>query len=136
MKRLLIAFLALLLISVLGCEQKYSGEEEVETPDPDYSLSADQTHSRWSSAIEPVLKVESGAIVEVNTEEASDQQLTPESTVEDINNLSFDPIHPLTGPVYVEGAEPGDMLKVKLHKVELGTWGWTAIIPGFGFLAD
>jgi acetamidase/formamidase len=80
--------------------------------------------------------VESGAVIEVDTEEASDQQLGPESTIEDVKNLSFDPIHPLTGPVYVEDAEPGDILKVKLHRVELGSWGWTAIIPGFGFLAD
>lgn len=74
--------------------------------------------------------------IAVSTQEASDQQLTPESSVDDLENLSFDPIHPLTGPVYVEGAEPGDMLKVTLHEVELGSWGWTAIIPGFGFLAD
>ncbi len=92
--------------------------------------------NRWSSAIEPILKVESGSVIEVATEEASDQQLTPESTVEDLKNLSFDPIHPLTGPVYVEGAEPGDILKVKLHEIEMGSWGWTAIVPGFGFLSD
>lgn len=58
------------------------------------------------------------------------------SSIEDLNNLSFDPIHPLTGPVYVEGAEPGDVLKVTLHEIEMGDWGWTAIVPGFGFLAD
>lgn len=86
--------------------------------------------------IEPVLTVPSGAVIEVYTEEASDGQLTPESTVEDLDDLDFDPIHPLTGPVYVEDAEPGDVLKVTLHKIELGDWGWTAVIPGFGFLAD
>jgi acetamidase/formamidase len=120
----------------VACTQKSSNEASQTVPEPDYSLNADQTHSRWSSSIEPLLRVESGSVIEVATEEASDQQLTPESTVEDIKNLSFDPIHPLTGPVYVEGAEPGDILKVKLHRVELGSWGWTAIIPGFGFLAD
>ncbi len=51
-------------------------------------------------------------------------------------NLDFEPIHPLTGPVYVEEAQPGDVLAVTLHKIELGEWGWTAIAPGFGFLAD
>ena len=53
-----------------------------------------------------------------------------------LDSLSFDPIHPLTGPVFVEGAEPGDVLKVTLHKIELMDWGWTAIVPGFGFLAE
>lgn len=122
------------LILIMGCE--INPPEEANIPKVDYSLSADQTHNKWSSTIEPLLRVESGSVIEVRTEEASDQQLTPESTVEDLQNLSFDPIHPLTGPVYVEGAEPGDVLKVKLHKVELGHWGWTSIIPGFGFLAD
>ena len=136
MKQHTIIFGLILLLGI-GCERKNSntGGSEV-VPEPQYTLSADQTHSSWSSAIEPLIQVESGAVIEVNTEEASDQQLSLESTVEDIKNLSFDPIHPLTGPVYVEGAEPGDILKVKLHKIELGSWGWTGIIPGFGFLPD
>lgn len=136
MKRIFFAVLVLIFISGSGCGLESAEEEYTSTPEADYSLDADQTHSSWSSTIEPLLKVEPGAVIEVATEEASDQQLSPESTVEDIENLSFDPIHPLTGPVYVEGAEPGDVLKVKLHRVELGSWGWTGIIPGFGFLAD
>ena len=106
------------------------------TPEPDFSLTADQTHNKFSSAIPPVLTVPSGAVIEAFTEEASDQQFTLNSTVDDVANLDFEPIHPLTGPVYVEEAEPGDVLAVTLHKVEMGDWGWTAIAPGFGFLAD
>jgi acetamidase/formamidase len=107
-----------------------------ETPTPDFQLSRDQTHSRFSAAIPPVLTVPSGAVVEVYTEEASDGQLTLDSNVGDVATLDFDPIHPLTGPVYVEGAEPGDVLAVTLHEIELGDYGWTAVVPGFGFLAD
>lgn len=106
------------------------------TPAPQHTLTADQTHNRWSRAIPPILTVESGAVIEAYLEEASDRQLTPESTVADLATLSFDPIHPLTGPVYVEGAEPGDLLAVTLHEIELGDWGWVANVPGFGFLAD
>ncbi|GIV60070.1 MAG: acetamidase [Rhodothermaceae bacterium] len=105
-------------------------------PEPQYTLTKDQTHNRFSAAIPPVLRVPSGAVIEVHTEEASDGQLTPESTVEDVATLDFDPIHPLTGPVYVEGAEPGDVLAVTLHEIEMGDYGWSAIVPGFGFLAD
>ncbi len=105
-------------------------------PEPQYTLTSDQTHNRFSAAIEPVLRVPAGAVVEVQTEEASDGQLGPESTVEDVANLDFDPIHPLTGPVYVEGAAPGDVLKVTLHEIELGEAGWTAVVPGFGFLSE
>ena len=136
MKKAAVLFGLMISLIMIGCTQKMKNEESNAVPEPGYSLSADQTHSYWSSTLEPLIRVESGAVIEVSTEEASDQQLSPESTVEDIKNLSFDPIHPLTGPVYVENAEPGDMLKVKLHKIELGSWGWTGIIPGFGFLAD
>ncbi|WP_440999041.1 acetamidase/formamidase family protein [Fodinibius sp. SL11] len=136
MKKAAVLFGLMISLIMIGCTQKMKNEESNAVPEPGYSLSANQTHSYWSSTVEPLIRVESGAVIEVSTEEASDQQLSPESTVEDIKNLSFDPIHPLTGPVYVENAEPGDMLKVKLHKIELGSWGWTGIIPGFGFLAD
>lgn len=105
-------------------------------PPADHTLGADRTHSRFSAAIEPVLRVSSGAVIEAFTREASAGQLTPSSTAGDLADVSFDPIHPLTGPVYVEGADPGDVLVVKLHEVELGDWGWSAVLPGFGFLSD
>jgi acetamidase/formamidase len=105
-------------------------------PRPQYSLGTDRTHNRFSSAIPPLLRVPSGAVVEVYTKEATDGQLTPESTVDALAKLDFDPIHPLTGPVFVEGAIPGDVLAVTLHEIELGDWGWAAVVPGFGFLAE
>jgi acetamidase/formamidase len=107
-----------------------------DAPEPDYRLTRDQTHNRFSAAIPPVLTVPSGAVIEAYTEEASDGQLTLDSEVGDVATLDFDPIHPLTGPVYVEGAEPGDVLAVTLHEIELGDYGWTAVVPGFGYLAD
>lgn len=113
-----------------------AAEAEPSRPEPQYRLTRDQTHNKWSAAIEPVLRVPSGAVLEIETEEASDGQITPESGVEAVVGLDFDPIHPLTGPVYVEGAQPGDVLKVTLHSIELGDWGWSAVAPGFGFLAD
>ena len=42
----------------------------------------------------------------------------------------------MTGPVFVEGAEPGDALKVTIRKFMPSGFGWTANIPGFGLLAD
>jgi len=105
-------------------------------PKPQYSLTKDQTHNKFSSAIPPILTVPSGAVIEAFTEDASDEQFRLGSTMEDLDKLDFEPIHPLTGPVFVEGALPGDILKVTLHKITLGDWGWNAIIPGFGFLAD
>lgn len=110
--------------------------EEKNYPEPQYTLTTEQTHNKFSSTIEPVLTVPSGAIIEAFTEEATDGQLTLNSTTEDVANVSFEPIHPITGPVFVEGAQPGDVIAVTLHKIEAGEWGWTGIFPGFGYLAD
>lgn len=105
-------------------------------PEPDHFLTSDQTHNKFSKSIPPVLTVNSGAVIEMSTEEATDGQLSLDSDTSDLMNISFDPIHPLTGPVFVNEAQPGDVLAVTLHKIEIGEWGWTAILPGFGFLAD
>jgi acetamidase/formamidase len=122
---------------MMGC---YGPAEErspvVSVPKADYTLTRDQTHNRFSRAIPPVLRVPPGAVIRAETEEATDAQLSPTSAAEDLANLDFGLIHPLTGPVYVEGAEPGDILKVTLHDIELGDWGWVASTPDFGFLAD
>ena len=102
----------------------------------EYTLGTENTHNRWSSAIAPVLTVPSGAIVEIETKEATDGQLALDSGVEAMANMDFDPIHPLTGPIYVETAEPGDVLAVTFHQIDVLDWGWAGVIPGFGFLAD
>lgn len=126
--------LSLILIFMLGCGEKKLEVKPV--PTPEFTLSRDQTHNKFSSLIPPAITVPSGAIIEAYTEEASDGQFAPGSTVADVSKLDFEPIHPLTGPVYVEEAQVGDILAVTLHEIEMGDWGWTSIIPGFGFLAD
>lgn len=129
----------LLVMFLTGCVEypaATSEDSNQSKPEPEYSLTRDQTHNKFSSAIPPVLRVPSGAVIEVETEEASDGQLLQDATVDDVVNLDFEPIHPLTGPVFVEGAEPGDVLAVTLHKIEIGEYGWTAIVPNFGFLSD
>jgi acetamidase/formamidase len=133
---LLTAKLAACDISIDKTIHHTADDRQQVIPEPDFTLTADQTHNKFSSAIPPVISVPPGSVIEVFTEEATDQQLNLHSTVEDLANVSFDPIHPLTGPVYVEGAEPGDVLAVKLLEIEVGSWGWSAIIPGFGFLSD
>lgn len=104
--------------------------------EPQYTLGTENTHNRFSSTIPPVLTVPPGAVVEVRTKEATDGQFTADSTSADVAGVDFDPIHPLTGPIAVETAEPGDVLKVTLHEIEVGDWGWAAVVPGFGWLAD
>lgn len=128
-------------IAILACSESPTTSSpgsvpSNETPTPQYTLTKDQTHNKFSRTIPPILRVHSGAVIEAFTEEASDEQFHLHSDTSAMDSLDFDPIHPLTGPVYVEDAQPGDVLKVTLHKVEMGDWGWNAIYPGFSFLAD
>ncbi|MBO3116757.1 acetamidase/formamidase family protein [Winogradskyella sp. DF17] len=103
---------------------------------PQYTLTKDQTHNKFSNSITPILTVDSGTIIEAYTEDASDEQFNLDSGIEDLKTLDFEPIHPLTGPVFVKDAKPGDVLKVTLHEIEIGDWGWNAIYPGFSFVSD
>lgn len=142
MKKLPFLSALLLMASVSSCLQKEkpaANDRPVAPSDTlvvQHTLTAKNTHNKFSSVIEPVLTVKSGAVIEAFTKEASDGQFNMNSTLGALDSLDFEPIHPLTGPVFVENAQPGDVLKVTLHKIELGDWGWNAIVPGFGFLAD
>src|SRR5919108_1418593 len=91
-------------------------------------------HNRWHPDIPPVVRCEPGDEVVLETRDALDGQLTADSTAETVAKLDLGAIHPLTGPVYVEGAGPGDLLVVDILEVVPPRFGWTAEIPGFGFL--
>ena len=101
-----------------------------------HSIHADHTHTVWDHSIEPVLEIASGDTVELEVTDASGGQLTAASTVADIAALDFGRINPVTGPVYIDGAQPGDAVKITLDSFGPSGFGWTANIPGFGLLAD
>lgn len=90
----------------------------------------------WDNAIPPALEVESGAEVELHVRDAGDEQIGPDSGADAVTNLDFSRVNPVSGPVYVKDAKPGDVLAVEILELRPGDWGWTAIIPGFGLLAD
>ena len=90
----------------------------------------------WDNSIEPVLEVDSGEAVEFTVRDASDEQIQANSTSEDVAKLDFDHVNPVSGPVYVRGAQPGDVLAIEILEFKPRDWGWTALIPGFGLLAD
>lgn len=105
-------------------------------PEPDYTITTkEKTHNKFSSKIPPVLTVSDGSIIEAFTQEATGGQLNINSTIEDLKKVDMDKVHTLTGPIYVEGADIGDVLAVELLDLEPGNWGWTAMEPEFGFLA-
>lgn len=93
-------------------------------------------HNRWHPEIEPVARVAPGDVITLETLDGLDGQLTWESTHADCDEPDLGAAHPLTGPVYVEGAEPGDVLEVEILAYETPSFGVNCVIPGFGFLAD
>src|ERR687883_1165403 len=124
-----------------GREEGRMPQEHVVSIDPSKPLSEEPEtgHNRWHEAIEPVVEVDPGDTVVYETRDAFDGQLNYESTAEDVENLDLSGVHPLTGPVFVKGAVPGDLLEVKLVAVEADPWeqwGYTVEVPGFGFLRD
>ena len=95
-----------------------------------------QHHYGWDNSIEPTLRIAPGESIEFDVFEASSGQISATSTAEDIARLDFGKINPVAGPIFVEGAGPGDVLKATLLSFTPSGWGWTANIPGFGLLAD
>ena len=101
-----------------------------------HELRHDAFNYVWDNSIEPALEVEPGEAVALQVRDASDEQIREHSSVDDVLKLDFTHVNPVSGPIFVKGATPGDVLEVELLEFRPQGWGWTAIIPGFGLLAD
>jgi acetamidase/formamidase len=101
-----------------------------------HELRHDAYNAVWDNSIDPALEVVSGEVVQLHARDASDGQLDRSSQAQDVPQIDFDRVNPVSGPVFVKGARPGDTLAVELLEFRPRDWGWTAIIPGFGLLAE
>jgi len=93
-------------------------------------------HNRYHPDIGPILEVAEGEEVSLETRDGVDGQIGPEATIADLVNLDAGRIHPLTGPVFVKGAEPGDMLEIEFLDIIPQPTAFSAVVPGLGFLRD
>jgi formamidase len=93
-------------------------------------------HNRWHEAIAPVLEAAPGEEVEIETRDAFDGQIGPQTTAEDLRRCDLNLVHPLTGPIFVTGAAPGDLLEVQILDMKPAAFAYTVEVPGFGFLRD
>ncbi len=93
-------------------------------------------HNRWHPDIPPILEIDPGERVLLETRDASDGQIQPGMGVADLEGMDAKVGHPLTGPVYVKGAMPGDLLEIEYVDILPQPYGWTRIRPGSGFLRD
>ncbi len=96
----------------------------------------EQWHLAWDHSITPIATIASGETVSFDTLDASCGQIGSTSTVDAIRNLDFSRVDQVSGPIYVEGATPDDTLEIEFLDLQPADWGWTALIPGFGLLAD
>lgn len=100
------------------------------------TIHSDHHHLGWHRDTPPALTVGSGDEVELALMDASGNKVDRHDDASVIGTLSAEHANPLTGPVYVDGAEPGDVLAVEIQEFTHSDWGWTAIIPGFGLLVE
>jgi acetamidase/formamidase len=99
-------------------------------------LSDEQVHYKWDTGNEPALTIDSGDTVVLTTRDVSDNQIGPDSDVSALAAFDWDRAYPLTGPIAVHGAEPGDALKIEMLDVRTRGWGWTGVIPDSGLLPE
>ncbi|MEM1419475.1 MAG: acetamidase/formamidase family protein [Pseudomonadota bacterium] len=86
-------------------------------------------HYHWNSTIPASATVNSGDRVIFECRDCVDGQLTPESTIEDFKQKDVSRLNPMIGPVFIEDAEPGDVVEVEFLSLEHHGWGWAALTP-------
>jgi acetamidase/formamidase len=102
----------------------------------EFTLSANPTHSRWNRALEPRLHIAPGDTVHLECVDSSGAQVQPGMKVSEFLKIDRGRIHALTGPIFVEGADPGDVLQIDVLEVAHKGWGWSSVISGLGFLKE
>jgi acetamidase/formamidase len=82
------------------------------------------------------LRIEPGDEVQIECVDASGGQVRPGMTAAEFLKIDRSRIHALSGPIWINGAMPGDVLEVEVLATRHGGWGWSSVIEGLGFLKD
>ena len=101
----------------------------------EHKIPRETYHFKWDNSITPAVEIEQGDVVHFDAEEVTAGQLKKGDPASKLGELDFNRLYPLGGPVYVKGAEPGDVLEVEILELKPGSWGWAALLPGLGLLA-
>jgi acetamidase/formamidase len=101
-----------------------------------HKIGLETFHYKWNRLHKPVLSIKDGDTVTFEINDVGTWQITKDTKPEDLNHLDNSKFYPLAGPVYVEGAKPGDALVVETVDVKVADFGWSAIIPGLGVLEE
>ncbi|MEO9230636.1 MAG: acetamidase/formamidase family protein [Devosia sp.] len=101
-----------------------------------HTIHGQHFHYGWDKSFPPVDTIAPGTTLRFECKDSGSGHFTPKSTIDAVSTLDFGKVNPVTGPIFIDGAAPGDILKVTIEAFEPSGFGWTAIIPGFGLLAD
>ncbi len=101
-----------------------------------HTIHAREHHMGWNPANTPVRTVAPGDTVEFDCIDSSGGQITENTVSNDLTSVDWTHFAPLTGPVAVDGAKPGDALKITIESFQPSGWGWSAITSIFGILND
>jgi acetamidase/formamidase len=101
----------------------------------DHTIDPGRVHHGWDRTLAPVLRIASGDVVHYDLRMAGHEQIAEGDGYAQAR-LDFDTLYHLSGPVFVEGASPGDTLRVEILELEPGDWGWASVLPGLGLLPD
>src|SRR5437764_1611635 len=93
-------------------------------------------HNRYHPDIAPVVEIGEGEEIALETRDALDGQIKPGMAAAELASIEAGAVHPLTGPVFVKGAQPGDVLEIEFTDIIAQPAAFSAIVPGLGFLRD
>lgn len=102
----------------------------------EHALTAEPTHSVWDRSLPPRLHIESGDEVQIACVDASGKQVYPGMPLDEYLRIDRTRIHALTGPIWVQDSEPGDVLEIDVLATRHYGWGWSSVVEGLGFLKD
>jgi acetamidase/formamidase len=103
---------------------------------PEHCLAAEPVHSRWNRALQPRIHIASGDVVHLQCLDSSGAQVHSQTTLGEFLAIDRGRIHALTGPIFVDRAQPGDVLQIDVLDVAHKGWGWSSVIAGLGFLKE
>jgi acetamidase/formamidase len=102
----------------------------------EHHLSAEPTHSVWDRSLAPRLHIDPGDVVLIECVDSSGGQVHPAMTTPEYLQIDRSRIHALTGPIWIQGAEPGDVLEIDVLATQHAGWGWSSTVEGLGFLKE
>jgi acetamidase/formamidase len=105
---------------------------------PERYLAAERLHFAWDNSLPPVLEVDPGADVTIETWDSSGHQVQRTWTSADTGRRVRKPGvgHALTGPIELRGARAGQTLVIDILEVRPAAWGFTSFGPGRGLLPE